>query len=126
MDIRPIHSEADYAWAIQEIGRYFDDEPELGSPDGDRFEVLLTLVGAYETARYPVSSPDPVQMLRFAIDSMGRSQPELADLLGSRPRASEILNRKRCLTLEQAHRISVAWKLPLELLAVPYRLETAA
>lgn len=126
MDIRPIHNESDYAWALGEVSRYFDNEPELGSPDGNRFEILLTLIGVYETSRYPISTPDPVDMLEFAISSMGRSQSQLAELLGARSRASEIMNRKRRLNLEQIRIISDAWKLPIEVLAKPYRLEREA
>lgn len=59
MEIRPIHSEDDYKNALREVSAYFDSEPEPGTPDGDRFEVLLTLVEAYETKRYPVDLPDP-------------------------------------------------------------------
>lgn len=69
---------------------------------------------------------DPVEILHFAIDEMGRSQAELAELLGSRSRASEILNRKRPLSLEQIRRIAEAWRLPLATLAKPYRLERDA
>ncbi|MDP4026772.1 helix-turn-helix domain-containing protein [Methylobacterium sp. NEAU 140] len=126
MDIRPIRDEADYQWALKEIEPYFTDEPALGSPESDRFDVLAILIEAYENRHHPLGPSDPVRILHYAIEDLGRSQTELADLLGSRSRASEILNRKRCLTLEQAHRISTAWHLPLELLAVPYRLEGAA
>ena len=126
MDIRPIHTEADYAWAMNEISAYFDNEPAVGSGDGNRFEVLLTLVGAYERERFPATVPDPVELLQFAIQDMGRSQAALADLLGSRSRASEILSRKRAMTLEQIRTISEAWKLPLAVLAASYRLEMEA
>ena len=126
MDIRPIRNEADYAWAMRAVSAYFENEPELGSEDGNRFEILLTLIGAYETDRYPITAPDPVGMLEFAISSMGRSQAALADLLGSRSRASEILNRKRPLSLDQIRAISEAWKLPLAVLAAPYGLERNA
>ncbi|WP_426313860.1 helix-turn-helix domain-containing protein [Methylobacterium fujisawaense] len=126
MDVRPLRTEADYQWAIQQIEAYFDDQPAVGSPDGDRFDVLATLIEAYENRHHSIPAADPVQILHYAIEDLGRSQTELADLLGSRSRASEILNRKRCLTIEQAHRISTAWNLPLELLAVPYRIEQNA
>jgi HTH-type transcriptional regulator/antitoxin HigA len=126
MDIRPIHNEDDYAWAMAEVSRYFENEPEFGSEDGNRFEVLLTLIGAYEVDRYPISTPDPIEMLEFAISSMGHTRAELSNLLGSRSRVSEILNRKRPLTLDQIRTISEAWKLPVDVLAKPYRLEKQA
>ena len=125
-DIRPIRSEADHRWALGEVDRYFADEPEVGSPDGDRFEVLLTLISAYEDEHHPIEAADPVEILLFAIQDLGRSQAELATLLGSRARASEILNRKRHLRLAQIRTISAAWRLPIAILAAPYRLDRDA
>ncbi len=125
-NIRALRTEADHRWALDEVRRYFENEPEVGSADGDRFEVLLTLIAAYENEHYPIPVADPVNMLRFAIEDMGRSQAELAGLLGSRARASEILNRKRHLTLAQIRLISEAWHLPIEALAAPYRLDRDA
>ena len=124
MDIRPIRSDADHAEALAEIERLWG--APLGTPEGDKLDVLATLVEAYETAHFPVPSADPVEILHFAIEDMGRSQAELAELLGSRSRASEILNRRRYLTLDQIRLISEAWRLPISVLAVPYRLEEAA
>ena len=125
MDVRALRTEADYEWALKEIERYFDNQPEPGSPDGDRFDVLSTLIAAYEEGRHPIPDADPIDVLRFAIDSMGRSQAELAALLGSSGRASEILNRKRPLTLGMIQKISEAWRIPADLLAKPYKLDLA-
>lgn len=97
-----------------------------GTPDGDELDALATLVDAYESKRYLVKPSDPVDMLHFAIEDMGRSQADLATILGSRSRASEILNRKRHLTLEQIRAISAAWNLPIALLAAPYELARAS
>ncbi len=121
-NIRPIRTEADHRWALKEIDAYFGAEPEAGSADGDRFEVLIALVEAYEREHFPIEPVDPVDILHFAIADMGRSQAELARLLGSRARASEILSRKRALSLAQIRAISAAWHLPIALLAAPYRL----
>jgi HTH-type transcriptional regulator / antitoxin HigA len=124
MEARLIRTEEDYNRALAEFERYFDNEPAPGSREGDRFEVLGVLLRAYEDRHWPIGSPgDPVEVLQFAIESMGRSQAELGDLLGSRPRASEILARKRALTVEMIDKISSAWRIPVELLAKPYRLE---
>jgi HTH-type transcriptional regulator/antitoxin HigA len=120
MDVRPIHNEADHEWALGEARAYFENEPEPGSPDGNRFEVLIELIRAYED-RTPIPQADPVEILEFAIESMGRSQAELGKIVG-RSRASEILNRKRALTLEQIRVISERWKLPIETLTAPYQL----
>lgn len=122
MDIRAIHNEADYDWAVSEVTRYFDNEPAVGSEDGDRFEILTALIKAYEDEHFPVPDADPVEVLHFAIESMGRSQADLARIVGSRARASEILNRRRRLTLEMIRAISAEWKLPIEALTGPYEL----
>ncbi|WKA27358.1 helix-turn-helix domain-containing protein [Bradyrhizobium roseum] len=121
MDVRPLHNERDYDWAIREISRYFDAEPTPGTADGDRFEVLSTLIKAYEDEHFVTKHGDPVDVLHFAIESMGRTQAELAALIG-RNRASEILNRVRPLTLDMIRTISREWNLPIEALASRYDL----
>ena len=121
MDVKPLHNERDYDWAIREVSRYFESEPEPGTADGDRFEVLSTLIKAYEDRHFATKRGDPVDVLHFAIESMGRSQAELAGLIG-RNRASEILNRVRPLTLDMIRTISQEWNLPIEALAVRYEL----
>ncbi|WP_276081437.1 XRE family transcriptional regulator [Methylobacterium sp. GC_Met_2] len=115
-NVRPIRTPADHRWALAKVDRYFAHKPAVGTPDGDRLEVLLTLIAA----------ADPVEILHVAITDRGRSQSALAHLLGSRARASEILNRKRALSLGQIRAISAAWNLPIALLAAPYRLEDNA
>ena len=125
MDVRPLHNDDDYQWALGEVARYFDNEPAIGSADGDRFEVLTSLISEYETRTIAMPHVDPVDVLHFAISSMDRSQAELAELIG-RNRASEILNRVRPLTLEMIRSISTAWNIPIELLAAPYDLRQPA
>lgn len=120
-NIRALHTEADYLWALREVERYFDDQPKPGTPDGDRFDVLATLVEAYESEHHPVPETDPVAVLNFAIEDMGRSKKELEDLLG-RSRSWEVLNRKRPLTLEMIRKISAAWNLPVAALTSPYEI----
>jgi HTH-type transcriptional regulator / antitoxin HigA len=124
MDIRPIHTDADHAAALKEIERLWNAAD--GSPEADRLEVLAILVEDYESRRWPVPQATPVEILHYAISDMGRSQADLAALIGSRSRASEILNGKRRLTMDQAHKISTAWHIPAELLIAPYRVERAA
>jgi HTH-type transcriptional regulator/antitoxin HigA len=124
MDIRPIRTDEDHQSALREIDRLWG--APRGTPEGDKIDILATLVEAYESEHHPVPDADPVDMLHFAIEDMGRSQTELAELLGSRARASEILNRKRHLTLAQIRLISEAWHLPIGTLAAPYRLDKDA
>lgn len=121
MHIRPIRSDADHHAALAEIERLWGAAPD--TDDGDKLEVLITLVDKYEDARWHIERPawDPVDVLRHAIDEMGHTQTELASLLGSRSRASEILSRQRTLTIEMIRAISEAWKIPAHLLIRPYR-----
>lgn len=121
MDIRPIRTEADHEWALKEIERYFDVEPTPGSPEGDRFDVLATLIEAYERQHFPIEAPEPAAVLRFYMDQNGLGQTDLAQVLGSRPRASEILAGRRDLSLTMISAIRAAWGIPADLL-VPHRV----
>ena len=122
LDIRPIRTEADHARALAEIQAFDDDGYVAGTDASDRLDVLVTLVAAYEAEHHPVPGADPVSVLQFAIDGMGRSQADLARLLGSASRASEILNRRRPLTLEMIRTISAAWNIPRDALSDAYAL----
>lgn len=122
MDVRALHTEADYEWALKEVERYFDNPPEPETNEADRFDVLSTLIEKYEDEQYAVPEADPIDVLHFAIESMGRSQADLARVIGSRGHASEILNRKRRLTLDMIRAISAEWKLPIEALTGAYEL----
>ena len=124
MDVRPLHNERDYDWAIDEVTRYFDDQPSFGTPDGDRFEILTALIRAYEEKYFEMPRVDPIDVLNFAIESMGRSQAELGNLIG-RNRASEVLKRIRPLTLDMIRDISEEWNIPIELLTLRYDLARA-
>lgn len=125
MEIRAIRTEADYDAAIAEIERLWEAEP--GTDDGDKLSILAMLVEKYEDEHWPidVSRLDPVDMLHYLVTDAGHTQAELAELLGSRSRASEILSRKRALTVEMIHKIATAWRVPAELLVKPYRLNAA-
>lgn len=126
MDIRPIRTEEDLRWALSEVERYFDNEPALGTPEADRFDVLSDLIEAYEAKHYPMGDIDPIDALNAFMEMTGRAQKDLATLLDSAPRASEILNRKRALTIEMIDLIAREWKMPIDLLAHPYPLARAA
>ena len=120
MDIRPIRNDDDHAAALREIERLWG--AAAGTEDGDKLDVLATLVEKYEDGRFPVTDvSDPIDFLNYAIEELGHTQAELAELLGSRSRASEVLNRKRPLTVEMIYRIGEAWKIPADLLVRPIR-----
>lgn len=114
MDIRPIRTEADYDAALIEIERYFNAEPVRGSADADRFDVLAALIAAYENERWPIEPPRTVDAIRMVMESRGYTQADLAALLGSRSRASEILSGKRKLTMAQARKLHEIWQVPAE------------
>ncbi len=117
MEINPVKTEADYEAVLQEIDALFDAEPD--TPEGDRLEVLLALVKAFEDKHWPLDVPDAVDAIKFRMETRGLTQSDLAKLLGSRSRASEILSRKRALTIEQAYRLHLEWNIPAESLLVP-------
>jgi len=127
MHIRPIRNDQDHRTALAEIDACWR-APE-GTEKGDKLEVLVALVESYEARWWPIEgdvSFDPIDTLQYAIDELGHSQAELAELLGSRSRASEILARRRALTVDMIHKVSETWKIPADLLVRPYEIEHAA
>ena len=91
-------------------------------PEADELEILVTLVESWEDRHYPIDTPDPVDFLKCAMEMLGKDQAALAALLRSRPRASELLNRQRRLSLAQVRALSTGWNLPAEPLIQPYDL----
>ena len=124
-NIRAIRTEADYDWALAEIEQYFLKEPELGTAAADRFDVLAALIEAYEAKYWPIEPADPIEAIRYKMEVAGLKQADLAELLGSASRASEILNRKRALTTEMVFKISRQWRIPADSLVRPYHLEAS-
>lgn len=121
-NIRPIRNDEDLEWAISEVARYFELEPELGSADAERFDVLSTLIEAYEDKHHPIEIPDPVTAIVSHMEMRGLKQRDLAIVLGSASRASEIVNRKRMLNVDMIQRLHAQWKIPAEALIQPYHL----
>lgn len=127
MEVRPIRTDKDHRAALAEIEACWG-APE-GTDAGERLDVLLALVDIYEAKRWPIEVGvrfDPVDVLNFAIGEFGHTQADLAELLGSRSRASEILTRRRALTVDMIHKISEGWKIPADLLVRPYKIKRAA
>jgi HTH-type transcriptional regulator / antitoxin HigA len=121
MEISPIRNEKDHAAALREIERLWGAAPD--TDDGDKLDILVTLVEKYEDRRWSnADDSDPIDLLHYAIEELRHSQAELAELLGSRSRASELLNRRRPLTVEMIYKISEAWKIPADLLVRPSRV----
>jgi HTH-type transcriptional regulator / antitoxin HigA len=124
-DIRPLRTEADYDAALAAIEAYFVNEPEPGTPDADRFDLLALVIADYERRHWEIEAPDAPDLLRAQMAIKGLKPADLAALLGSKARASEILNRRRHLTLEQAWKLHREWKLPTDALIRPYPLRGA-
>jgi penicillin-binding protein 1A len=120
--IRPIRTEADHATALAEIDALFAAAP--GSPEADRLEVLAVLVAEYERAHGTEMPAHPIEVLNLAMKAQGRSQAELAELLGSRSRASEVLGRRRQLSAAMVEKLAQAWAIPAVLLSAPYTVES--
>lgn len=120
--VRPLRTEADYDWALAEITPYFETPPREGTPEADRFDLLATVIEAYEAKHWPIEPADPIDAIRYRMETAGYTQTDLALLLGSRSRASEIMNRRRALTLPMAHKLHREWNIPAETLIRPYHL----
>ena len=121
LDVKPVRDDASHAAALAEIDRLWDSAP--GTPEADRLSVWVILVDAYEAERWPITPADPIDTIKAEMDMNGRTQADLAALIGSQSRASEILNRRRRLTVEMIHKLVDAWGLPADWLVRPYALE---
>lgn len=116
MDIRPIHTDADYKATLKEISSLMEADPELGTPDGDRLDVLTTLVQAFEAKHFPITAPDPVEAIKFRMEQSGLSVKDLEPLIGKPNRVYEVLNRRRPLTLAMIRRLHQGLGIPAEVL----------
>jgi HTH-type transcriptional regulator/antitoxin HigA len=114
MDIKPIKSERDYQRALKEIDKLMG--AKANTPQGDRLDVLATLVTAWEEKHYPIDPPDPVEAIRFAMEQRGLTRRDLEPYIGSRARVAEVLNRKRSLTLAMIRRLHAGLGIPAEVL----------
>lgn len=124
MDIKPIKSDRDYRAALREIERLMDARPN--TPEGDRLDVLVTLVEAWERKHHPIEPPDPVEAIRFAMEQRGLARRDLEPLIGSRARVSEVLSRRRGLTLPMIRRLHEKLGIPAESLIAQSRSHPAA
>ncbi len=123
VEVKPIRLEADYAAAMAEIERIWG--AKAGTPDGDRLDVLATLVDAYESEHYPADPPDPIEAIKFRMEQQGLTRRDLEAMLGTRARVAEILNRKRDLSIGMIRRLHDQLGISAEVLIRPVR-KTAA
>lgn len=124
MDIRPIRNHEDHEQALREIEHLWG--AEIGTLEGDKLDVLATLVEAYENIHWPIEALDPIEYIEAHMEMAGLTQVSLAGLLGSRPRASEILSRKRALSMDMVFKLNREWLIPAEILVQPYHLSVDA
>ncbi len=124
MDIKPIKTEADYEAALNEVEHLLDSSPN--TPAGDRLEVLTTLIEAYEERHYAIPSPDPIETIFYYMESRGLSRSDLEPYIGSRARVSEVLNRKRPLSIHMIRKLHTGLGIPAEILIQPYPLQESA
>ena len=122
LTIRPIKTVADYQAALNEIENLFEATPN--TPRGDQLDVLTTLVEAYEEQHYAIPAPDPIEAVLYHMESRGLTRKDLELYIGHRARVSEVLNRKRPLTLRMIQRLHSELGVPAEVLLTPYQLQT--
>lgn len=119
MDVRPIRTEADHQAALAEIETLMN--AEKGTPEGDRLDVLATLIEAYEAAHIPIEAPDPIRAILFMMEQKQLGRRDLEPAIGSRARVAEVLNRRRALTLSMIRRLNRLLDIPAEVLIQPYK-----
>jgi HTH-type transcriptional regulator/antitoxin HigA len=118
MEIKPIKTEKDYNQALERLETIFD--AKLGSAEGDELEVLGILIDQYENEHFPIGLPDPIEAIKFRMEQMGYNQNDLANIIGLKSRASEILNRKRKLSLEMIRQLHERLNIPTDVLIQTY------
>ncbi len=114
MNISPIRTERDYKSALKEVSTLVDLDPDLGSEEGDRLEVLSILVETYEAKHYPIDLPDPVEAIKFHMESAGLTVKDLEPLIGRSNRVYEVLDRTRPLTLRMIRNLHESLGIPAE------------
>jgi HTH-type transcriptional regulator/antitoxin HigA len=123
-NLKPIRTSADYEAALAAIERLWG--ARAGTPQGDRLDILATLVDAYENEHYPMDPPDPIEAIKFRMEQQGLSRKDLVDVLGSRTRVAEVLNRRRGLSINMIRRLHEKLGISVEVLIRPIRIKKAA
>jgi len=122
IEVKPIRSAADHRAAMTEVKRLWGSKS--GTPDGDRLDVLATLIDAYEAQHEPIDRPDPIEAIRFRMEQQGLTRKDLEPLIGTRTRVSEVLNRKRTLSIGMIRRLHAELGIAAEVLIRAPRLAT--
>jgi HTH-type transcriptional regulator/antitoxin HigA len=114
MNIKPLRTAKDHGAALKEISKLMDLNPALGSPKGDRLDVLITLVQAYEAKHFPMELPDPVEAIKFRMEQQGLRPKYLEPMIGKSNRVYEVLNRKRSLTINMIRKLHTELGIPAQ------------
>ena len=122
-EIKPIRSERDYEAALSEVERLWGSK--AGTAEGDRLDVLATLIEAYEVEHYPIDPPDPIEAIKFRMDQQGLTRKDLEEIIGTRTRIAEVLNRKRGLSITMIRRLHERLGISAEVLIRPSRKRAA-
>lgn len=123
-DLKPIRNEADYDAALEEVGHLWG--AKSGTPDGDRLDVLATLIDAYEAKHHPIDPPDPVEAIRFRMEQQGLTRKDLEPMIGPRNRVADVLNRKRGLSIDMIRQLHDGLGISAEVLIRPSRMDKVA
>ena len=119
MEIRPIKTAVDHAAVLQEISALMAADPALDTPEGDRLDVLITLVQAYEAKHFPIEPPDAIEAIKFRMEQQGLTPRDLEPMIGSRGRVSEVLSGKRRLSMAMVWRLHKGLGIAAETLIRP-------
>lgn len=119
-ELKPIRTEADYEAALTEVERLWGSRS--GNPEGDRLDVLATLIDAYESEHHPMDPPDPIEAIKFRMEQQGLTRKDLEGILGSRTRVAEVLNRRRALSISMIRRLHNKLGISAETLIQPSRI----
>jgi HTH-type transcriptional regulator/antitoxin HigA len=120
MRLRPIKTEADHEAALRDIEHLWGSKD--GTPEGDRLDILTTLVEAYEAAHFPIDLPDPIEAIKFRLEQQGEDKKALVGVIGNRTRVYEVLRRDRALSLSMIRRLNQRFRIPAEVLIRPVRV----
>jgi HTH-type transcriptional regulator / antitoxin HigA len=118
MTIKPIKTKKDYQAAMNRLDAIFDSKP--GTPSGDELEILTMLIEKYEDEHVQIDYPDPIEAIKFRMEQMGYTQNDLAKVVGLKSRASELLNKKRKLTLDMIRKLHISLSIPTDVLIQDY------
>jgi HTH-type transcriptional regulator/antitoxin HigA len=122
-EVRPIRTKRDYEAALKEVERLWG--AKAGTSDGDRLDVLATLIDAYEGEHYPMDPPDPIEAIKFRMEQQGLTRRDLEEIIGTRTRIAEVLNRKRGLSIAMIRRLHERLGISADVLIRPSRKRAA-